>query len=293
MVRAMTPRPSIAAALALVATLATSACAGSADPEASVGLDPNRFQIIAHRGASAYAPENTLPAFERAQELGAVDVELDVQLSRDDVLVLYHDKTLDRKTERTGRVRDHDAAELAKIDIGSWFDRTHPDVERDYAGTTLDTLAALFQRFGAALYYHVEIKSDEEEIPALVLTEIAAFSLGERVTITSFSFEQLLRVRALDREIPICLLLRDARGDDPLPEAQRGIELARAARFQQVGVAATVLTSEIVDYAHRRGVRIRAFGVGGDEDMERAIDAGAGGMTINWPDRLIERMRAD
>ena len=272
---------------------AMSGCADSARRGVSGELDADRFQIIAHRGASAYAPENTLPAFERAQELGALDVELDVQLSRDDVLVLYHDKTLDRKTERTGRVRDHDAAELAKIDIGSWFDRTHPDVERDYAGTTLDTLAALFQRFGAALYYHVEIKSDEEEIPALVLTEIAAFSLGERVTITSFSFEQLLRVRALDREIPICLLLRDARGDDPLPEAQRGIELARAARFQQVGVAATVLTSEIVDYAHRRGVRIRAFGVGGDEDMERAIDAGAGGMTINWPDRLIERMRAD
>ncbi len=272
---------------------AMSGCADSARRGVSGELDADRFQIIAHRGASAYAPENTVPAFERAQELGAFEVELDVQLARDDVLVLYHDKTLERKTGRTGRVRDYDAAELTEIDIGSWFDRTHPEVERSYAGTTLDTLADLFRRFGSALYYHVEIKSDEEEIPPLLLAEIAALSLRGRITITSFSFDQLLRVRALDPEIPICLLIQDARGDNPLPAAQRGIERARAAGFQQVGVAVVALSSDVVDYAHRRGVRIRAFGVGGDADMERAIDSGAGGMTINWPDRLIARMEGD
>ncbi len=90
---------------------------------------PVPFRVIAHRGASAYAPENTLPAFERALEVGAAEVELDVQLSRDDVLVLFHDRTLDRKTNLTGRVRDHAADALRGADIGSWFDDQRPGVD--------------------------------------------------------------------------------------------------------------------------------------------------------------------
>ena len=67
-----------------------------------------------------------MPAFERARESGAFEVELDVMLSADDVLVLFHDRTLDLKTDLSGRVREHRAAELLQADIGSWFDQTHP-----------------------------------------------------------------------------------------------------------------------------------------------------------------------
>ena len=70
------------------------------------------FHVIAHRGVSAEAPENTLPAFERALEIGVVEVELDAQLSRDGVPVLFHDGTLDAKTPLRGRVRDHAAEDL-------------------------------------------------------------------------------------------------------------------------------------------------------------------------------------
>ena len=109
---------------------------------------PAPFHIIAHRGASAQAPENTLAAFERARESGAFEVELDVMLSADDVLVLFHDATLDLKTNLSGRVRDYPAAEVLEAEIGSWFDETHPGVEPRYAGTTLTTLSELFGRFG-------------------------------------------------------------------------------------------------------------------------------------------------
>ena len=79
---------------------------------------PRPFHIIAHRGASALAPENSLPAFLIAREQGAFEVELDVQLTRDDVVMLFHDATLDEKTRLTGSVRVYTAAELRETDIG-------------------------------------------------------------------------------------------------------------------------------------------------------------------------------
>ena len=102
--------------LLVLALLATGGCHGGdvtgAETDAWKRHLPVPFRVIAHRGASAYAPENTLPAFERALELGASEVELDVQLSRDGALVLFHDRTLDGKTNLSGAVRDHTADAL-------------------------------------------------------------------------------------------------------------------------------------------------------------------------------------
>ena len=122
-------------------------------------------QVIAHRGASARAPENTLVAFEEARRLGANEVELDVQLSRDDELIVFHDRTLEAKTGASGRVRDHDAAFLLGLDIGAWFDGANPDGGERFTGTRLASLDQVFERFGAALYYHIEIKAPGEGHP--------------------------------------------------------------------------------------------------------------------------------
>ena len=123
------------------------------------------FNVIAHRGVSADAPENTLPAFARALEIGVVEVELDAQLSSDGVPVLFHDGTLDAKTPLRGQVRDHTATDLLGADIGSWFDRTHPSETRRFAGTRLTTLRAVFETFGARLRYHVELKTTSRQHP--------------------------------------------------------------------------------------------------------------------------------
>jgi glycerophosphoryl diester phosphodiesterase len=291
-------------ALCLVAPMAAwgwAGCRHSPDEE----IFPVPFHVIAHRGASAYAPENTLPAFERALELGARQVELDVQLSRDDVLVLFHDSTLDAKTDLRGRVREHGVRELLGAEIGSWFDREHPDVEERFAGTGLISLGQLFQRFGDRLHYHIEIKAPEEAIAELLLQQIGRFGLKQRVTVSSFRFQQLERVRGLDPEIPICLLIRDGRTlveqteSVPLLRSlfvsglqKQWIDRAAGARFDQVGIAARDLTRRIVRYARDRQLELRAWGIKSDADMERAIRAGSNGMTTNWPDRLLERIQA-
>ena len=92
-----------------------------------------RTQVFAHRGAKAVAPENTLPAFEQAMALSADGIELDVQCSKDGVLVVMHNFTVDETTDGRGRVMDLTAAELIKLDAGSHF-------STDFAGTGVPTL---------------------------------------------------------------------------------------------------------------------------------------------------------
>ena len=288
------------AAVLLGVLAAPIGCVGPKEPQ----LFPRPFQIVAHRGASAYAPENTLPAFARAHELGAFEVELDVQVSRDDVVVVFHDAELEAKTGRSGRVRDYTAAELCAMEIGSWFDRTHPEVGESFAGTRLVTLAEVFDAFGDELYYHVEFKSSDTELASLTLAEVERAGLGGRVHLTSFLFEQLERARALDGAIPLTFLVRDAtrlraeageetagQGEQPLLEMQKHqVDRVLRAGFDQVGFPSHDLGREIVAYARSKGLQVRAWRIRGDEDMRHAIAVGSNGMTTNWPDRLIRAL---
>lgn len=255
------------------------------------------IRIIAHRGASAYAPENTLPAFEIAQELGVRDVELDVHLTQDGQLVLFHDSNLDKKTDLRGPPSTYTLAQLEAADIGSWFDRTHPESTRKYAGTGLLGLDALFGRFGRRFHYHIEIKGDAPNLPRLLLSLIDARFLRNRVTISSFSKPQLERMRALDSRLRITWLLdREARllgpGEDPLAMRKRQLREASGAGFDAVALRAAEFRPELVSEAKARGLGLRAWGVRNLDEVERVALAGADGMTVDWPDRARERLRS-
>jgi glycerophosphoryl diester phosphodiesterase len=292
-------RPTFAART-LVLAAASVALSGAAAESPVPQPFPTPFKVIAHRGASAYAPENTLPAYARALELGAVDVELDVQLSKDDVVILFHDSKLADKTGSPGRVRDYAAAQLLEMDIGTWFDRTHPDVEEKFAGTKLNSLAALFDAFGDQFHFHIELKSRDAELARLALEQVRAYRLEGIVRFTSFHFEQARRAREIAPQIPTGLLVRDAKRlrqkanvakDAPLlPLQKTWVDRAVAAGFDQVGFPAEDLSTELVAYAVRKGLEIRAWRIQSDLDMRRAIRLGAYGMTTNWPDRLIREL---
>ena len=114
----------------------------------------NPFRIIAHRGASGYAPENTMAAFERAVAMGATEVETDVAFTRDGKLLLFHDFTLERTTNGKGLPEDYTLAELKQLDAGSWRD-PRLSWDRDYGGEKLIALEELLDRFGSSLTYHV------------------------------------------------------------------------------------------------------------------------------------------
>jgi len=111
------------------------------------------IRILAHRGASRAAPENTLAAFAAALRAGADGIELDVRLSRDGVPVVIHDATLDRTTDGRGPVSDATAAELSARDAGSWFGP-------EFRSERVPVLSDVLQLFGRDLEFRVEIKHD-------------------------------------------------------------------------------------------------------------------------------------
>lgn len=266
------------------------------DPAEERAPGARSFQLIAHRGASAYAPENTRPAFQRASELDVRHVELDIGISADAALVLFHDSTLDAKTNLSGPLSAHDLADLEGSDIGSWFDRGHPEVTETYAGTGLLALDDLFAEFGERFHYHVEIKGAEPSIPHRLLESIRRARLEKAVTVTSFRIEQLEALHALDPRIPLTWLLdRQAKslapGQSPLELRTLEIEEAAASGFSGVAIRAAELSPSMVDLAHSRGLRLRAWGVRDDADVERVLAVGADGMTVDWPDRVRDRVQ--
>jgi len=265
-----------------------------AQPAAPALEKPPDFHVIAHRGGAAHAPENTLPAFRRSLAQGFDEVELDVRLSLDEQLVLYHDHTLERKTGHEGSVGVYTAEELKQFELGSWFEREHPEVVESFAGANVTTLDELFGEFGDRLYYHIEIKGEDPRVPGLLSRAIDAAGLRQRVTVSSFSLLQLTRFAQFDRDVPLCWLLDRNREFDRESlqrwRQQAQIETARRSGVSQVAVAADEISRSIVDYAHANGIGIRAWGVENAEHEQRVIDAGSDGATTDWPERLQARL---
>ena len=240
---------------------------------------------IAHRGASKYAPENTFAAFDKALDMDVNHVELDVHFSRDGHIVVIHDDSLDRTTDGSGPVADMTLAELRELDAGSWFGA-------EYAGERIRSLAELFERYKGRLHFHIEIKAGPvldtgaraEGLSSRVADLVRAYGLTDDVTITSFWRPWLDEVRAYAPELPTGWLvpLGPTEWDDSI------IEQAAALGFNQVCPRANITTPELVRTLHERGFVVRCHGVYSEELMRHAVDCGADGMTINFPDKLTD-----
>lgn len=152
-------------------------------------------KVIAHRGASAYAPENTMTAFEKAIELGAQGLELDVQLSSDGKLVVIHDEKLDRTSNAKGWVKDKTLDELKSLDFGSWFSKA-------FAGEKiplLDEVMELISAWDGIL--NIEIKSGVVIYPDIeqkVAAAISKFNMHDRIIVSSFNHYSLVNLRKID-----------------------------------------------------------------------------------------------
>ena len=262
------------------------------------------FKVIAHRGASAHAPENTMPAFTKAVELGTSEIELDIRFSADEEIIVFHDDRLDAKTALRGRVREHPAAVLFRTEIGSWFDRQHPEEKNQYAGTCLIGLRTVFEQMNGHVHYHVELKGDDDLLPLRLLQMIDVFDLRERVTVSSFSVDRLREVQRLAPEIPLCLLLwrnmKDTRNSRYSSELeglsheqiqQFWTDEAAAAGFQQIGVSAADLVPHTMAHATDRGLNVRGWGVHNQDDLRRLYEVGAVGATVNWPGLALQAIR--
>ena len=153
-----------------------------------------KTQVWAHRGASAYAPENTLEAFRLAAEMGADGVELDVQLSRDGELVVAHDETIDRVSNGTGYIKDYTLAQLKKLSFNRLFLK--------FKDVRIPTLKEVYELLKpAGLTVNVELKTGiilYPEIEEKVLALTASMGMEDRVIYSSFCHPSLVRLKELD-----------------------------------------------------------------------------------------------
>lgn len=245
--------------------------------------------VIAHRGASAKWPENTIPAFVAGIDQGADMIEVDVHMSADGVLVVAHDLTLDRTTdvrtvrpERTDtRIASMTMSEIAELDAGSWKGE-------DFVGLRVPTLAEVLAlvhatRTGLLL----EVKHPElypgiaeaivaacDELPDYLERSLAAGLL----VVQSADWDFVAEFHELAPEVPVGLLGR------PTPEQLREF----AAWVDQINPEHIVADAEYLTLVHELGMSSLVWTVDAVSDMEKAIDYGADGIITNVPDVLVE-----
>lgn len=233
-----------------------------------------RFRIIAHRGASAYAPENTLASFKLAIDMGVKEIELDVQLSLDSEIVICHDLSLERYGYK-GFVEEMHWPELSELDMGSWFS---PFL---FPNEKLIRLQDLFELYGLEITYHIEIKGKAEKLPNHVCRMIKHFNLRDSVIITSFSFEILKQLKSIAPSIRSGWLVQNIDNDAMVKSKE--LELF------QICPRADSITEQDVHLAHTVVPEVRAWGIDGRREevfalIQKTVSANCDGTSINWPD---------
>ena len=245
--------------------------------------------VIAHRGASAYAPEHTFASWDRARAMGADYLEQDLQMTRDGVLVVLHDETLDRTARRDGRpvrgrVIDFTLAELRTCEVGSWKDPS-------FAGEAIRTLEEVLKRYRDANFY-IETKKPEEApgMEEALLALLSDFGLVEparrawRVLIQSFSEASLRKIHAADAALPLIRLLE--RGWSANQDVRAA--MAEIATYAVgVGPQSFDVDAAFMAAAHACCLDVHPYTVDEPAEMQRLTDIGVDGMFTNMPDRLL------
>jgi glycerophosphoryl diester phosphodiesterase len=240
--------------------------------------------IIAHRGDSAHRPENTLASFASALELGVELVELDVQLTRDDNVVVIHDDTLDRTTTGRGLVREHTLAEIRRLSAG------HPSRFGDaFSGERVPTLAEVLGLLRDRARALVEIKpesvtdAEEDGIEALTVAEVRAAGSAAAVAFLSFSRRALLRCRRHAPEIPRGHTFYRASAEEIIAGAREvGTDLV----LPEKGL----LSDDLVRRLKGAGLRVATWVVDEPDELRALERYGLFGVGSNRPGTLMEAL---
>lgn len=229
--------------------------------------------IIAHRGASGAAPENTLPAFRLALRAGAPMIEFDVHQTKDRELVVVHDATLQRTTGVRAAVETWPRCAVVALDAGAWFSSA-------YRGVRIPTLREVLRALDGRVAANIELKSGTRRlhpgIESRLLATLRRLGWTHRVLISSFHVRYLERLRRLDRAAAIGVLVHPW----SLPTA-----LARAARLEAFSIhpPARVVTRDLVKRIHAAGYRILPYTVDRARDKARLLRLGVDGFFTNQP----------
>ena len=238
--------------------------------------------VVAHRGASGHAPENTLAAFRKAVEMGARFIETDLQITRDARVIAIHDLTLDRTTSGHGQVHNQTLQEVRALDAGAWFGSRGAV---SYAGERVPVLDEILS-FSAEhdVNFYLEIKSGAAwGVEHTVVAAVRNSNAFARVVILSFDPATLDSVYRLDETAMTGFLCEHPVGD----LVERAVRLGA----RQLAPRGDLVTSSLVKKAHEAGLQVVTWTINEPEQMRRLMDAGVDGIMTDYPDRLVSVIR--
>ncbi|SNZ10507.1 glycerophosphoryl diester phosphodiesterase [Terribacillus aidingensis] len=234
-------------------------------------------KIFAHRGASNYAPENTMAAFQMAERMQADGIETDVQLTKDQVPVLIHDESINRTTNKRGLVRNLTYEQLQQLDAGSWF-------HRDYAGESIISLDYFLSWIKqTSLLLNVELKTNKFPYPGIeeiVLQRLQEHHMTDRTTISSFNPDSIRRTAVLDSAI-----------DTGFLTSKRPKQLFSL--MEEIGAKAMhpkfrLLNKKLLVECQQRNIPIRVYTVNQPVYILKALEAACDTIISDVPDRALD-----
>jgi glycerophosphoryl diester phosphodiesterase len=242
-------------------------------------------RVFGHRGAAGLAPENTLPSFALGLALGADVLELDVHASRDGVIVVMHDPTLERTTNGTGPVRERSWPELQQLDAGYHFSRDGHDFPYRGHGVRMLSLEELFRNFPQAAC-NIEIKQEDPQIVEDVVRLIRRVGAQGRVMLAAEHDSIMTAIRRHAGDIPSSFATGEAADfiarlnglgfDDYHPA---GCALQIPPRFGTI----ELVTAESVAAAHRHGLEVHVWTINQRDEMEQLLALGVDGIMSDLP----------
>ncbi len=243
-----------------------------------------KLSVTAHRGASGYAPENTLSAVRKALEIGVDRIEVDVQQTSDGVVICLHDKTLDRTTDSKGKVKRKTWAELQQVKAFGKF-------QTEFPNEPVPSLEQVFELMDGTTEFVIEIKAGRSTYPGIednVVALIRKYKAEKWALVHSFNDRVLEYISDHHPEIRLQKLFVSKPNWLPLM-LDFSLHYGALRDYQYVeafGVSLSGTTKHVVEKAHRMGKMVHVWTVNEEQDMSAMIALGVDGLISNYPDKV-------
>ncbi len=236
----------------------------------------SNFMVIGHRGAKGYAPENTVPSFEKGIECKANMIEFDVRLTRDGHIVIMHDATVNRTTNGTGLVSQLTLKQIKKLDAGVWF-------SPKFEGTQVPTLEEAIASIKGKAKFDIEVKKDSYSNKAIeekLVGEILKNNILDDTVVISFDLSSLERIKEIEPHLRVGFLFSQDY------DFGQGLKEILAIGGKAIHVEYPHLTTHLVSKAHRDGILVRPWNPNDKKQMSKLIRMGVDGIGTDFPDIL-------
>ncbi|MCY7007590.1 glycerophosphodiester phosphodiesterase [Fusobacterium simiae] len=237
------------------------------------------MKIFAHRGASGYAPENTLTAIKKAIEMKADGIEIDIQLTKDGKIVVMHDWKVDRTTTGRGYVYELDFKYIRSLDAGQWY-------TKDFIGEVVPTLEEVLDILPNDMILNIEIKdiarkhSNIEEKMLEVLKKYP--EKFDNIIVSSFHHDKIRKLQELEPKLKLALLT-----DSEFIEIEKYLS-TNGLNSYSYHPEINLISKETVEILHKNGVKVFVWSVNKEEDLDYLVKIGVDGVITNYPDIMKE-----